>query len=133
MSTKLVDLTKETAPKKFAVVVKDSGALSEQVQKYLFEHLDAAWYASENPKVTKQYLGAEVLFVEYNERRARYEISYADEAYYNSQKLEYPPIYMNAEIKVTLKSMKLDAEVVEINGKTYLKAQVEKALEGLEV
>lgn len=127
---KLVELNKSNAPKKFACVVDDSKSLSEQVQKYLFEHLGARWAGGPGQEV--RFTEQQVLFVAYSNYRDAYEISYGTREYLEKVKDQYQPLIMNATIAVTLNSIKVEAETVKINGKEYLAADVEAALKQLQ-
>lgn len=130
MSKKLVELTADTMPKRFAIVTNGNRELSEQVQKFLFV-LGVRWAGSPadvGPVV--DHTDAEVLYVEYSGYNNRYDLMYSDLNYYETgdRKTLYPPVSMTAEIKVTVTSMKIEAETVEINGKTYIASKVAEAL-----
>lgn len=128
MTKKLVNLTKDSAPRNFAVVVNGDDVLSEQVQKFLFENLGARWGAKTIGVV--DHTNQDVIYVEWLNSRGHYSLFYSDLYYYQTGdvKVKFPPVFITTETKVVLKYIKIEAETVEINGKLYLEHKVAEAL-----
>lgn len=104
-------LTKENAPKKFAVVVDGDYKLSESVQNFLFKNLDARWRGGSSQRVQETH--REVLFVE-KEGDGVFRIGYGTKSFLSRERDDYPEMVIKQEL--TLFTSK---KVVEIDGKVY--------------
>lgn len=107
-----VALTKETALRKFAIVVNGNHDLSQQVQKYLFDHLDARWHGA-GSKIVK-FTDKEVLFVTYVDDDFAYRIGYGTKDYLSRVANDYPEFVIKQELSVVKR-----APAVIIDGKLY--------------
>lgn len=125
----MVNVSKDSGIKVFAVRVVGDVELSKAVQKYLFDEFDAAWQGDSYKRLcTENYI--EILVV--RKTVYGYRISYAGEYYYNTElRQSIPLVQVTTVTEIKVKSMRMERETVEIDGKVYDKAEVLKAIDAL--
>ena len=122
-------LTPENAAKKFAIFIGNNPALSEQVQKHLFDKFDASWL-TQNDRKSVQYTRAEVLFVNID---SGYYITYGNEHYLNQleSKGQVERVDVRHDISLLKKTNKVVIDGVAYDGSEILKLIKNKGLDPL--